>query len=225
MSAVRRRSAGALRRAPSCGSAAPSPPAASRRGGCSPGRSPATSLDELGDGKPGSANVGRSVGWGAGAAVLALDAGQGLRCRPRRRVWPAPASGTVAAMGITHACSATSSWCAAAAPPAPSAPSTPWTRAMMTIGPRAARRRHAAAPSSAGRRRDRGLPAAAPGWRPAPSPARRAVGRCCSSACCSAARLRGTPGAPPPTTRRGLVAAILAGQGRLTAGGACASDS
>ena len=31
-------------------------------------------LDELGDHKPGSANVGRSVGWGAGATVLALDA-------------------------------------------------------------------------------------------------------------------------------------------------------
>lgn len=31
-------------------------------------------LDDLGDGKPGSSNVARSVGWQAGAAVLALDA-------------------------------------------------------------------------------------------------------------------------------------------------------
>jgi glycerol-3-phosphate acyltransferase PlsY len=31
-------------------------------------------LDDIGDGKPGSSNVARSVGWQAGAAVLALDA-------------------------------------------------------------------------------------------------------------------------------------------------------
>jgi glycerol-3-phosphate acyltransferase PlsY len=32
------------------------------------------SLDDIGDGKPGSSNVARSVGWKAGAAVLAIDA-------------------------------------------------------------------------------------------------------------------------------------------------------
>lgn len=34
------------------------------------------SLEEIGDGKPGSSNVARSVGWKPGAAVLALDAGK-----------------------------------------------------------------------------------------------------------------------------------------------------
>lgn len=33
-------------------------------------------LSRLGDGKPGSANVARSLGWGPGAAVFALDAGK-----------------------------------------------------------------------------------------------------------------------------------------------------
>lgn len=33
-------------------------------------------LEELGDGRPGSSNVARSLGWKAGAAVLALDAGK-----------------------------------------------------------------------------------------------------------------------------------------------------
>lgn len=46
-----------------------------------------SSLDELGDGKPGSANVGRSVSWGAGATVLALDAGKAVRaCHARALV-------------------------------------------------------------------------------------------------------------------------------------------
>jgi glycerol-3-phosphate acyltransferase PlsY len=34
------------------------------------------SLADLGDGKPGSSNVARSLGWRAGAAVLCLDAGK-----------------------------------------------------------------------------------------------------------------------------------------------------
>jgi glycerol-3-phosphate acyltransferase PlsY len=34
------------------------------------------SLDQIGDGKPGSSNVARSVGWKSGGAVLALDAGK-----------------------------------------------------------------------------------------------------------------------------------------------------
>ena len=33
-------------------------------------------LEDIGDGKPGSSNVARSVGWKSGAAVLALDAGK-----------------------------------------------------------------------------------------------------------------------------------------------------
>lgn len=56
-------------------------------------------LDELGDGKPGSANVGRSVGWGAGAAVLALDAAKAYAPATAARLAGA-GSGTVSAAGI-----------------------------------------------------------------------------------------------------------------------------
>lgn len=58
------------------------------------------SLDRLGDGKPGSANVGRSVGWAAGAAVLALDAGKAYVPATLARVTGAGPDLT-AAMGIT----------------------------------------------------------------------------------------------------------------------------
>lgn len=58
------------------------------------------SLDELGDGKPGSANVGRSVGWAPGAAVLVLDAGKAYLPATAARLAGA-GEGTVAAMGIT----------------------------------------------------------------------------------------------------------------------------
>lgn len=58
------------------------------------------SLDELGDGKPGSANVGRSVGWGAGASVLALDAGKAYVPATLARLSGA-SDDMVAAMGIT----------------------------------------------------------------------------------------------------------------------------
>jgi len=58
------------------------------------------SLDELGDGKPGSANVGRSVGWAPGAAVLAMDAGKAFLPATAARLAGAP-DGTVAALGIT----------------------------------------------------------------------------------------------------------------------------
>jgi glycerol-3-phosphate acyltransferase PlsY len=58
------------------------------------------SLEELGDGKPGSANVGRSVGWGPGTAVLALDAGKAFVPATAARLAGAPEE-TVAALGIT----------------------------------------------------------------------------------------------------------------------------
>ncbi len=58
------------------------------------------SLSRLGDGKPGSANVGRSVGWGAGAGVLALDAGKAYVPATLARVSGAGPDLT-AAMGIT----------------------------------------------------------------------------------------------------------------------------
>jgi glycerol-3-phosphate acyltransferase PlsY len=58
------------------------------------------SLDDLGDGKPGSANVGRSVGWAPGAAVLAMDAGKAFVPAAAARLAGAP-DGTVAALGIT----------------------------------------------------------------------------------------------------------------------------
>jgi glycerol-3-phosphate acyltransferase PlsY len=60
-------------------------------------------LQDLGDGKAGSSNVARSVGWKAGAAVLALDA--------LKAYVPATASGLhgaghneVAAVGISAMC-------------------------------------------------------------------------------------------------------------------------
>jgi glycerol-3-phosphate acyltransferase PlsY len=56
-------------------------------------------LDELGDGKPGSANVGRSVGWGAGAGVLALDAAKAYVPATVARATGA-SDDLVAAMGI-----------------------------------------------------------------------------------------------------------------------------
>jgi glycerol-3-phosphate acyltransferase PlsY len=57
-------------------------------------------LDELGDRKPGSANVGRSVGWGAGAATLALDAAKAYVPASLARAAGAP-RGVVSAMGIS----------------------------------------------------------------------------------------------------------------------------
>lgn len=58
------------------------------------------SLDEIGDGKPGSSNVGRSVGWKSGAAVLALDAGKAYVPATAARLTGAGA-GAVAAIGIS----------------------------------------------------------------------------------------------------------------------------
>jgi glycerol-3-phosphate acyltransferase PlsY len=57
-------------------------------------------LDDIGDGKPGSANVARSVGWKAGAAVLAMDAGKAYAPACAARLAGA-ANGTVAAIGIS----------------------------------------------------------------------------------------------------------------------------
>jgi len=58
------------------------------------------SLEDIGDGKPGSANVARSVGWKAGAAVLALDAGKAYVPATVARLTGA-GHGAVAAIGIS----------------------------------------------------------------------------------------------------------------------------
>jgi glycerol-3-phosphate acyltransferase PlsY len=58
------------------------------------------SLDEIGDGKPGSANVARSVGWRSGAAVLALDAAKAYVPAMAARLTGA-GDGAVAAIGIS----------------------------------------------------------------------------------------------------------------------------
>jgi glycerol-3-phosphate acyltransferase PlsY len=58
------------------------------------------SLDEIGDGKPGSSNVARSVGWHAGAAVLALDAAKAYVPAKVARLTGA-GDGAVAAVGIS----------------------------------------------------------------------------------------------------------------------------
>ncbi len=58
------------------------------------------SLEEIGDGKPGSSNVARSVGWKPGAAVLALDAGKAYAPATAARLAGA-GDGAVAAVGIS----------------------------------------------------------------------------------------------------------------------------
>jgi glycerol-3-phosphate acyltransferase PlsY len=57
-------------------------------------------LEDLGDGKVGSSNVARSVGWKAGAAVLALDALKAYAPARMARVAGA-GDNTVAAVGIS----------------------------------------------------------------------------------------------------------------------------
>jgi glycerol-3-phosphate acyltransferase PlsY len=58
------------------------------------------SLDEIGDGKPGSSNVARSVGWKPAAAVLAADAGKAYVPATAARLTGA-GDGAVAAIGIS----------------------------------------------------------------------------------------------------------------------------
>jgi glycerol-3-phosphate acyltransferase PlsY len=58
------------------------------------------SLDDIGDGKPGSSNVARSVGVKAGAAVLALDAAKAYVPAKAAKLAGA-GDGTVAAIGIS----------------------------------------------------------------------------------------------------------------------------
>lgn len=57
-------------------------------------------LEDIGDGKPGSSNVARSVGWKSGAAVLALDAGKAYAPATAARLSGA-GDGAVAAIGIS----------------------------------------------------------------------------------------------------------------------------
>lgn len=57
-------------------------------------------LEDLGDGKVGSSNVARSVGWRAGALVLALDALKAYAPATAARLAGA-GDGTVAAVGIS----------------------------------------------------------------------------------------------------------------------------
>ncbi len=58
------------------------------------------SLADVGDGKPGSSNVARHVGWKPGAMVLAMDAGKAYVPAAAGRLAGA-GDGTVAALGIT----------------------------------------------------------------------------------------------------------------------------
>lgn len=58
------------------------------------------SLEDIGDGKPGSSNVARSVGWKAGAGVLALDATKAYVPATAARVAGA-GEGAVAAIGLS----------------------------------------------------------------------------------------------------------------------------
>jgi glycerol-3-phosphate acyltransferase PlsY len=58
------------------------------------------SLEEIGDGKPGSSNVARSVGWKPAAAVLAADAGKAYVPATAARMTGA-GDGAVAAIGVS----------------------------------------------------------------------------------------------------------------------------
>jgi glycerol-3-phosphate acyltransferase PlsY len=58
------------------------------------------SLDDIGDGKPGSSNVARSVGWKAGASVLALDAAKAFVPAEAAKLAGA-GDGAVAAIGLS----------------------------------------------------------------------------------------------------------------------------
>ena len=58
------------------------------------------SLDDIGDGKPGSSNVARSVGWKAGTAVLALDAAKAYAPAETARLAGA-GEAAVAAIGLS----------------------------------------------------------------------------------------------------------------------------
>ena len=58
------------------------------------------SLDAIGDGKPGSSNVARSIGWKAGAGVLALDAAKAYVPATAARLAGA-GDGAVAAIGLS----------------------------------------------------------------------------------------------------------------------------
>ena len=60
-------------------------------------------LDDLGDGKPGSSNVARSVGWQAGAGVLALDALKAYVPAMTARL-DGSGDGATAAVGISAMC-------------------------------------------------------------------------------------------------------------------------
>ena len=82
---------------------AASPPAPSRPASSSPARSPASGSSDLGDGKAGSSNVARSVGWKAGAAVLALDALKAYAPATAARLDGA-GDNEVAAVGISAMC-------------------------------------------------------------------------------------------------------------------------
>jgi glycerol-3-phosphate acyltransferase PlsY len=57
-------------------------------------------LEDIGDGKPGSSNVARSVGWKPAAAVLAMDAGKAYIPATAARLTGA-GHGAVAAIGIS----------------------------------------------------------------------------------------------------------------------------
>ncbi|MCX6364257.1 MAG: glycerol-3-phosphate acyltransferase [Actinobacteria bacterium] len=57
-------------------------------------------LEDIGDGKPGSSNVARNVGWKSGAAVLALDAGKAYVPATAARLTGA-GYGAVADIGIS----------------------------------------------------------------------------------------------------------------------------
>ena len=86
----------------------------------------------MGDGKPGSSNVARSLGWKPGAAVLAMDAGKAFVPAAAARLAGA-SDGTVGRRRHHAPCSATSRWSRGAAPPVPWAPAYAMDAQTMTV--------------------------------------------------------------------------------------------
>ena len=178
-------------------------------------------LDELGDHKPGSANVGRSVGWGAGATVLALDAAKAYVPATVAHLAGA-GDDLVAAMGIAGMAGhitvvgGRGAACALGAMFAAD-PKVMTVDLVPLVGGAALHRNPQSVAVTA-----LALPVLSWGLNRRLRPGLWAL---LLITVLFGKRLLGTKGVTPTHRRGWVVASVLAGQGRLTAGGACASHS
>jgi len=154
-------------------------------------------LEDLGDGKPGSANVARSVGWKAGAAVLAMDALKAYVPATAARLDGA-GDGRVAALGIVamggHIAVVRGRGAAAALGVAFAMDASMMAIGCVPLVGGTLLRRHAGAVAVTAL----SLPLISLALHRSP---RRALGPLALIAVLFAARLRGSPGAGRPTSR------------------------